>query len=91
MSQEEQYWNERHLEGSRGFYIHFTAYLGVNSLLLVIDLVTPGSWWFFWPLLLWGIGVMAHAVTVFGVDHLLNQLVEVRNHPRVLEWKRWLK
>jgi hypothetical protein len=46
----------------------------VNLFLLVINLVTsPRYLWFFWVLLGWGIGVVAHAVSVirggvFGSD-----------------------
>ena len=47
------------------FKIHFLVYLAVNALLIVINLATtPGKYWFFWPLLGWGIGVAGHA---FGV------------------------
>jgi len=49
----------------RGFMIHFTVYLAVNTLLIVINLATtPGKYWFYWPLLGWGIGIAGHA---FGV------------------------
>lgn len=49
----------------RGFLIHFAAYLAVNALLIVINLVsTPGEYWFYWPLLGWGLGIAGHA---FGV------------------------
>jgi len=49
----------------RGFLIHFAAYLAVNALLIVINLMTtPGKYWFYWPLLGWGLGIVGHA---FGV------------------------
>lgn len=55
----------RRLFRDRGFVIHFAAYLAVNALLIVINLVTtPGKYWFYWPLLGWGIGIVGHA---FGV------------------------
>lgn len=48
-----------------GFKIHFVIYVAVNALLIVINLVTtPGTYWFYWPLLGWGLGVAGHA---FGV------------------------
>jgi len=48
------------------FYQHLTVYAVVNVLLFVINLVTSrGNWWFYWPLLGWGIGVVAHGLTVF--------------------------
>jgi hypothetical protein len=49
----------------RGFMIHAAAYLGVNALLIIINLAaTPGKYWFYWPLLGWGLGLVGHA---FGV------------------------
>ena len=53
------------LFNDRGFVIHFAAYLAVNALLIVINLMTmPGKYWFYWPLLGWGLGIVGHA---FGV------------------------
>jgi len=49
----------------RGFYIHLSIYLLVNALLLAIDLATtPDHLWFYWPLLGWGIGILAHGLAV---------------------------
>lgn len=48
-----------------GFKIHLLVYLSVNALLVVINLMTtPDKYWFFWPLLGWGVGIAGHA---FGV------------------------
>jgi hypothetical protein len=44
-----------------GFRINLAAYVGVNLLLLVINLLTtPDHLWFYWPLVGWGIGIVAH-------------------------------
>ena len=53
----------------RGFYSHLTLYLGVMVLLLLADAAMGGGWWVQWPALGWGVGIMAHAVTVFGRHH----------------------
>ena len=46
-----------------GLYIHATVYVAVNVLLITINLSTAtGRLWFKWPLLGWGIGLLAHAV-----------------------------
>ena len=51
--------------GDDGFKSHLTVYLAVNLLLFVINLLkTPDSYWFIWPLLGWGIGVLGHAYSV---------------------------
>jgi len=50
----------------KGFYQHLLVYVLVNILLFVINLLkSPGSWWFYWPLLGWGIGVIAHGLRAF--------------------------
>ena len=52
--------------GDLGFKIHFAAYVGVNLLLIAINLLTtPDELWFYWPLLGWGIGIIAHGVAVY--------------------------
>ncbi len=57
---------EKRAEAKLGFYRHFAVYLGVNLLLFLINLFTsPGAWWFYWPLLGWGIGVFFHFIGVF--------------------------
>ena len=55
----------------KGFYIHLANYIGVMVLLLLIDFLTGGGWWFYWPLLGWGIGIVAHGFTVFGIKGFL--------------------
>jgi fatty acid desaturase len=58
------------VQAIRGFYIHATVFVVVNIGLLVINALTSGLaggvWWFYWPLIGWGIGLGLHAFTVFG-------------------------
>jgi len=54
----------------RGFYVHVIVYLAVNALLFAINLLTPGPLWFYWPLLGWGIGLIAHGLTLSGFAFL---------------------
>ena len=62
------------VEQKLGFYIHLAVFVLVNALLTAIDLMTsPGQLWFFWPLGGWGIGVVLHAVKVFGNASSLKQ------------------
>ena len=52
-----------------GLYIHATVYVAVNVLLITINLSTvPGQLWFQWPLLGWGIGLLAHAAAAFSLS-----------------------
>lgn len=51
----------------KGFYIHLAVYVLVNILLFLINILTsPGVFWFYWPLLGWGIGLASHAIFVYG-------------------------
>ena len=51
-----------------GLYIHATVYVAVNVLLITINLSTAtGGLWFQWPLLGWGIGLLAHAAAAFSL------------------------
>jgi uncharacterized membrane protein len=51
-----------------GFYIHLTVYVLVNALLISINLGTSTKHlWFKWPLLGWGVGILAHAIATFAL------------------------
>ena len=39
------------------FHRHLWSYLIVIGALLIINVLTPGPWWFQWPALGWGIGL----------------------------------
>jgi len=57
----------KRVEEIKGFYTHLATYVLVNLGLIVINFVaSPRELWFFWPLFGWGIGVLAHAGSVFG-------------------------
>lgn len=48
------------------FYKHLAAYVVVNAFMLALDLLTtPGNLWFYWVMLGWGIGLAAHAFSVY--------------------------
>jgi hypothetical protein len=67
MENEEAYQRAtKRVEAKIGFYIHLAVYVGVNILLIVINLVTaPRHLWFIWPLMGWGIGVFFHGLSTF--------------------------
>jgi hypothetical protein len=51
-----------------GLYIHATVYVAVNVLLITINLSSgTGQLWFQWPLLGWGVGLLAHAAAAFSL------------------------
>ncbi len=56
----------RQLLGDQPFRVHLIVYAGVNLLLFTIDMLTgTDSMWFQWPLLGWGLGLLAHGVFVY--------------------------
>ena len=57
---------KKRVEAKIGFYVHLSVYIGVNILLIVINLVTsPQYIWFKFPLIGWGVGLLFHALGVF--------------------------
>ena len=60
-----------------GFFIHLTAFLLVNALLIGINLATSSRHlWFQWPLLGWGLGIIAHAVVTFVLPGVRGGMIE---------------
>ena len=60
---------EKRAEDLQGLYTHLLVYGVVNLGLFVINLLTKGdggSWWFYWPLAGWGIGLALHVLVTFG-------------------------
>ncbi|MDR4891712.1 MULTISPECIES: 2TM domain-containing protein [unclassified Chryseobacterium] len=61
----------RQVERLRGFYGHLFAYIAVNAMIVVYNYTNlkPGESYFqfknFFTATFWGIGLAAHAVTVF--------------------------
>ena len=67
MEKEETYQRaRRRVEAKIGFYIHLAVYVGVNILLIIINLLTaPQHLWFIWPLMGWGVGIFFHGMSTF--------------------------
>ncbi len=52
----------------KGFYGNLISYCIVIPFLVIINLLTsPGQLWFYWPMLGWGIGLLAHGMNVFSI------------------------
>ena len=52
----------------QGLYVHLFVFLLVNGALFGINWATRGphgDWWFYWPLLGWGVAVVIHLATTF--------------------------
>lgn len=69
---ESQYREARkRVKKKKDFYEHLTTYIVMCVFFLLLNLVTaPGRWWFYWPMLGWGFGVVFHYLDTFGVPGL---------------------
>jgi hypothetical protein len=57
---------KRRVKELKDFYRNLITYTVINVLLIIINLITsPGSLWFYWVTIFWGIGVLLHASKVF--------------------------
>ncbi len=71
---------DRYVQRIEGFYAHLASYVGVNALLVGINLFTsPDVFWAIWPILGWGVKVAIHAVAVFGVPGRADWRERTRN------------
>ena len=57
---------KRQVAAIKGFYVHLFVFTLVMLGLVAINFAVGRPWWVLWVLLGWGIGVLAHALTVFG-------------------------
>ncbi|MEZ5041088.1 MAG: 2TM domain-containing protein [Saprospiraceae bacterium] len=62
----------KRVQEKKGFYTHLTVYISVGAFFLAMNILTmdPGEsdkWWFFFPLLPWGVGLLIHYFSVFGL------------------------
>ena len=57
---------KKRVEELKSFYGNIATYVAVNAILIIINLVTsPGSLWFYWVTIFWGIGILIQASKVF--------------------------
>lgn len=55
------------VEELTGFYVHAAIFAIINVLLILINVtITDDIIWAHWVFLGWGVGLAAHAVSVFG-------------------------
>ncbi len=79
----------KRVEELREFYRHLVTYLVVNAFLFALNkLTSPGHDWFIWPLLGWGIGIVIHAASVFGIGRLWGEGWEERKIQEIMDKDR---
>ena len=65
MTQDDRYSNAKKIvQARRGLYGHAMTYVIVNGALFMIDYLTPGGPWFYWPLIGWGVGLLINVLVV---------------------------
>jgi uncharacterized membrane protein len=60
---------ERRADAKLGFRAHLVVFILVNAGLTGLNLLSsPHVLWFQWPLFGWGIGLVAHGVSAYGLQ-----------------------
>ena len=79
----------RRARALRGFYTHALVYLAVNGTLIAINLLSsPTRLWFGWGALGWGIGLLAHGLSVAALPRVFGPDWEERKIREYLERSR---
>ena len=67
MKNQEAYTNaKKKVETRMSFYTHLAVYLGVITLLTILNLTVAGDYfWAMWPMIGWGSGLIVHALFTF--------------------------
>lgn len=76
----------KRIQELRGFYQHLAAYLFVNVLAVVANLMSsPQKMWCQWLIIGWGLGLGLHAFTVYSADLLWGSSWESRKMKELLD------
>lgn len=67
-SEQERYEEaKKRVQEEKGFYTHLFTYMVIIPFLAILNFITSrGHWWFYWPMLGWGLGLVLHGLRVFG-------------------------
>lgn len=83
-NEDRYYFAKRRVKRLKGFYSHLGVYVAVNIFLIVINSsnLQIGETYFkienFYTAIFWGIGLLAHAISVFGFNFLFGREWEER-------------
>lgn len=79
---------KKRIEDIKGFYIHFSIYIIINTFILINIYLNTDDFWQ-WPhfvtLAGWGIGVLFHASKTFGFNPLFGKNWEERQIQKYIE------
>lgn len=77
---------KKHVRRMKGFYIHAIIFVFVNIGIIFINaIMSYGEWWFQWTTLGWGIGLLAHWLSVFSFNSLFDSEWEEAKVKELLE------
>lgn len=77
---------KKRVEELKSFYSHLFVYLAVNVGLFLLNILThPRHLWFYWPLIVWGIALSIHGLSVFGTQKMLGKDWEERKIRDLME------
>ena len=66
---------KKRVEEKKKFYQHLSTYVVMSIFFYMINyLSNPGHWWFYWPMLGWGVGLLFQYMNAYGGEK--NDLVE---------------
>ena len=89
MTEEQVQEARRRVHRVREFYVHAATFVVViGGLTLFNWIVSPTFWWVVFPAIGWGIGLAAHAVSVFFEDAVLGKAWEERKTREMIEQER---
>ncbi|SFN33740.1 2TM domain-containing protein [Paenimyroides ummariense] len=73
----------------KDFYIHALIYALVNSALIILNLLSNDTnYWFVFPVIGWGIGLFSHAANTFNFIPFLNKDWENRKIKQYMDEER---
>ena len=85
----------KRVKQKKGFFIHFSVYIAVGVFFLTMNLVTdPWDLWFFYPLLPWGVALLIHYFSIFGLpgkERVLTQKWEEKEMEKEIQRLEKLK
>ena len=58
---------QKRVKAKKGFYWHLSAYVILSTFLILMNLLTAPKPWALFPIIGWGVGVLFHALAVFGI------------------------
>ncbi|AWI27248.1 2TM domain-containing protein [Flavobacterium pallidum] len=77
---------KKRVDELKGFYGNLVSYIVVNLGLMILNLMTsPEHLWFFWPMFGWGVGVLFHAMKVYGFTPFFGKDWEERKIRQFME------